>query len=474
MRRTPATFFVSLLVLTACASPEGDPEPDPLADFPEGVLPDDDGVSPASDDFADELDPQQIVGGLIFDDERAVKVLNAHVTEHCSGTLLRNDVVLTARHCVTTDGFETGPLAEPNMFALFQDGPGDQFQGLAFVAEVEEIGVGLDVALLRLSNNLSIDGFSTGESTELWSRPADELLGDVVLCMGYGMTTCGVPGGFLRAGLSNVHAVVPSNGTVNYKPYGNTPWLPTFGDSGSSCRVRLGNGFDLRAIGVVSTGDACTPLGGNNPTSYSVHPDLFRDLVQAKMVEWDGPTFVNTYNAAGPSFVVEPPGNPATPYATMWFISGGRLYQFYDDYAHDPQTEEGTKYIHTAEVLENGSVSATAFSHETDVVGLIARMRDDTHYYRFSVDESAQQARIVMRVGSAFTELASASTSGVDFSNTPTLEFHLDGNMLTGFIDGTPVVSATDSDWTYLAGRTGLYTYAMSGAAFDDFEIARE
>ena len=118
--------------------------------------------------------------------------------------------------------------------------------------------------------------------------------------------------------------------------------------------------------------------------------------------------------------------------------------------------------------------SATAFSHDTDVVGLVARMRDDTHYYRFSVDESAQLARIVMRAGSTFTELASASTNGVDFSNTPTLEFHLDGNMLTGFIDGTPVVSATDSDWTYLAGRTGLYSYAMSGAAFDDFEISRE
>lgn len=160
----------------------------------------------------------------------------------------------------------------------------------------------------------------------------------------------------------------------------------------------------------------------------------------------------------------------------MWFtypVSGDfKLLQFYDDYALDPVTQEGTKWIYEADVIENGSVSVHARSNDRDVVGLVARARDNTHYYRFGVDERNQVATIVVRDGSSFQTLASMPIS-VDFSTTPSLEFSVQGNLLEGTVDGQTVV-ATDLDWTYAAGRVGMYSYAMSAVEFDDFLLDRD
>lgn len=151
----------------------------------------------------------------------------------------------------------------------------------------------------------------------------------------------------------------------------------------------------------------------------------------------------------------------------MWFkynLGGDfKLLQFYDDYVLDPVTQEGTKWIYDAEVIENGSISVDARSNDRDVIGLIARARDDEHYYRFSVDERNGIAKIVVREGNQFSTLATSPVS-LDFSDTTRLEFSLQGNTLEGIIDGEVVVAVDDADWTYQAGRVGIYTYAMLSA----------
>jgi len=143
-------------------------------------------------------------------------------------------------------------------------------------------------------------------------------------------------------------------------------------------------------------------------------------------------------------------------------------------YLKDAQTQEGTKYVYDNEVVENGAVRATVTGTSTTAAGLVLRVRDEDQYYRFSVDADTHVASIVVRDGDAFAPLATAPVPGVDFSGSPELEFRAQGNALAGFIDGAQVISTTDPDYTYLAGRAGVYSYDTIILSFENFEIQRE
>lgn len=189
------------------------------------------------------------------------------------------------------------------------------------------------------------------------------------------------------------------------------------------------------------------------------------------MDDWAG-DFHDTFSSFVAYDDVSP---PTTGYAPMWFTSGGELWQFYDGYEKNDATEEGTKYIASEEVLTHATIRVRVKTNDNDPFGLVARVRDDEHYYRLTIDDADNQARIYVRDGNVFQQLGAAANMTTNFTASAwnEIEFQVIGNSLRGYVNGVQVISRTDPNYTYMTGRAGLYTYRVSGARFDDFEIER-
>lgn len=153
----------------------------------------------------------------------------------CSGTLLANSWVLTAKHC----GAATGNTL--NM--------GSQQRTVASVA----IHPDLDQALLKTSAPFVMNGSATG-FWRLW-EPADPLkfFNQQVTCYGYGRATINGPSGTLRTGTGVIHGVSSYNLGLHH-PSGQ---FSLEGDSGGGCYVQttIGPALVMTMSGAGTIGD---------------------------------------------------------------------------------------------------------------------------------------------------------------------------------------------------------------------------
>jgi len=499
---------VACLALAACSSYD-DLAAEDLAetDAASEIDADTDAPSPATaplpagfESAFPDLEPDTVINGIGIDNETMAFVANLNdLTEVCSGTLVRNDIVLTARHCVTTNQTLTGPLADPDELIIFQDQPGD---GLGIAALVDNVwganpfpiaqnivppfgledpieGQTPDVALLKLATPMEINGRLAGESVEIMGGKDDDyaLVGDALICMGYGQPDCATGGGELTAGLTIVDGIDPDNGHVDLGPFGaGVGWLPSPGDSGSSCRS-VNEAGEMRLVGVLSVGTVCDDtVSQSNWQASAMRPRYVRHWAESRIAQWEGEAFVDEFAATEqPHMQLEPELCCGTPPMWLTWKTGDDwfLWQFFSGYDQWDTTQEGTKYIYEDEAFADGTITVDVTSPASGAVGIIARMRDDTHYYRFSVDDGNDVVKLVVRDDDSFTELASANVP-IDLDQWTELELELDNDELRGFVNGTLVFDVTDPEATYLSGRVGLYSYDASGTKFDDFVADRD
>jgi hypothetical protein len=100
--------------------------------------------------------------------------------------------------------------------------------------------------------------------------------------------------------------------------------------------------------------------------------------------------------------------------------------------------------------------------------GLIFRVQDRDNYYVLVADALEKSVTLAKRVGGQSRDVADGAAE-VAAGRWHDLRVEATGNRLRGFLDGQPVVEATDD--SHRSGQVGLWTKADSTVCFDDVDV---
>jgi V8-like Glu-specific endopeptidase len=205
----------------------------------------------------------------------------------CTGTLLRNDLVVTARHCITTNVEINGP-ADTNATDYYLSMDSQTVTG----AEVIDVtGGSQDFAFLAVT-----PFFQTGPNANqaqgwlrsVYSGTDASLVGQTLSCEGYGDNTCSDTGfGTLRTASLGVSSSTGTTISFSVNSLGQIQWK---GDSGSTCYTS--DGAMTTVMSTCTCGLSCTGVGPQALTPQvtkllSILPGSFLATAQTSNVSFD-------------------------------------------------------------------------------------------------------------------------------------------------------------------------------------------
>jgi YD repeat-containing protein len=169
--------------------------------------------------------------------------------------------------------------------------------------------------------------------------------------------------------------------------------------------------------------------------------------------------------------VVTEPGTSSGP--GVWSASTGALRQTSGVFSSPTTAETVPKpgtYIHYAAGTSwtNYTLEADLRSTDADAFGVMFRYQNSNNYYRFSMDRTLSQRRLVKKVGGTYTVLREDSVR-FNTSQTYRLSVSVNGSAITVLIDGVQFYSGTDTSLT--SGSVAMYTWRNSGATFDNVVV---
>jgi hypothetical protein len=402
-----------------------------------------------------------------------------------TGTLIENDIVLTARHvaaqfksgCPEPSRFDP-PAPGANLFVyaqnVFEIPPTCSVDGCANV-RVGRVLVppnNLDVALLFLTRPIRGFGSSTrGHHVPLFPYDPESALGRDMFVLGYGVDSCGAQGSGispLRIGTSLAARFVPGGQLVEFEP-GPLGHLATEGDSGSAAWSGS-TSFPYAAYGVLSGGLCSLNARYVTPPQYRIWA---REQIAATKPA-SAYLFGTGMSIADTFWGRDEPAN--SPVASNWFLSNGRLWETTNVHgrvglfpAFLPNYPDGAIIFPRDEVHDNVELTLNVQSTGTGAAGIVFRYVDETHFYLFTVRQSTGLVHIYKRDGSTWTVLASASV-GVNWAQAGGVNLRV---LARDFRLSATVGSATlnVNDSRYPVGRIGIYKFALPNTSFDNFAI---
>ena len=409
-------------------------------------------------------------------------VINEPTTIQCTGALLRNNVVLTARHCLRA-GDSTVNSAVPSDIYVYNRNDSSN-PPTCYAANCRRGSLivqhpTVDVGLLFLENPLFIDDNTMGHAVPVLRHAADPYLHENVQCEGYGdnaVNSQGEPTGWgpLRSGWVEVDQVGQQLQTVP----GETGQMTFEGDSGGPCWARSRDDTPptpTYPYSVLSVNSSYLPYTSGAPgVGWAVAAPTFREWVRL---------VVNAYRPAWDLDYYPPYGSNQWPYdgwtslnpgispnwnhcPPEWRLNNGSISELSNCYGAYP---DGTILFQRSAVIDNAWMSTRVWSEDDDAAGLVFRYADNEHFYLFIVEQSRSRARLYKRTPAGFTRLDSSSIS-INWGNTPMIGVLVQEDGFQGYVEGNGyVVAATDSE--YPVGKVGLFTRALPAYFFDGLNV---
>jgi hypothetical protein len=158
---------------------------------------------------------------------------------------------------------------------------------------------------------------------------------------------------------------------------------------------------------------------------------------------------------------------------SIWSVNGGAFQQTSninsEPFERAELSKQGTQAVAGDPAWTDVIISARLLSVNDDgAIGIVFRRKDETNYYRFSMDSRQSYRRLVKNVGGNFTLLWED-----DFAYERGRAYEVDvvaiGGSLRGYVNGERIFEVADTDLA--SGRVGLYCFRNTDAQFSEVRV---